>query len=316
MQVTHVPNLSGATDISARRPTIATIGAFDGVHRGHAALLSQVIEKAKETGSPSTVFTFDRLPEEVLRGAIGIALTDLDEKLRRLECLGVDDAVVLSFTSALASLDASYFIELLLRAYPIRSLWVGADFKFGRARGGDVELLLGLGKTCGFTVNVFQDELHEGVRISSSEIRSLIREGRLEEAGTLLGYQRALHGPVVRGHGRGRALGYPTANVSVPDSLLKPALGIYAGEAYLGSEKLTAAISIGRNPQFGGQTETVEAYLLDFDRDIYDQELRVVPRKRLREERTFATVSNLIHQMGEDVAQSRRAAVDWSYGNP
>jgi riboflavin kinase/FMN adenylyltransferase len=265
------------------------IGTFDGVHRGHR----RVIEAAQATGLPTTVVTFDPHPRIVLGNQVEM-LTTLQRRLELLHALGVETFVV-PFTSDLALATPEEFAESVLRPLGTKVVVAGANFRFGRGRSGDLETLENLG------FDVRPVPLVEG--ISSTRIRQLLRAGQIEAAAPLLGRPPEVEGTVVSGDARGGTLGYPTANLAVPAELIVPAYGIYAGRA--GEHR--AAISIGVNPHYGGQERRVEAFLLDFDGDLYGQRLVVELWRRLRDERAFSSEQELIDQMGRDVAATRAA---------
>jgi riboflavin kinase / FMN adenylyltransferase len=265
------------------------IGTFDGVHRGH----QRVIEAAKASGLPTTVVTFDPHP----RVALGHRVEQLSTLERRLELLhevGVETLVV-AFTPDLALASPQEFAETVLRPLGTKVIAAGANFRFGRGRSGDLGTLADLG------FDVRPVPLVEG--ISSSRIRQLLSAGEIEGAAQLLGRPPEVEGTVVAGDARGGTLGYPTANLAVPNELLVPAYGIYAGQA----DDHRAAVSIGVNPHYGGQERRVEAFLLDFDGDLYGQRLVIELWSRLRGEQAFPSEQDLVAQIARDVEQARLA---------
>jgi riboflavin kinase/FMN adenylyltransferase len=266
------------------------IGSFDGVHRGHRA----AIEAAKDSGLRSTVVTFDPHPRLVL----GYDVQLLSTLERRIELIGEvdpDELLVLEFTQELSRLEPEEFVASVLEPIGTEIVVAAASFRFGRGRKGDVELLRRLG------IEVRDVPLVGGV--SSSRIRELLAQGVMEEAAALLGRPPEVEGVVVSGHGRGGGLGFPTANLSVEPHLLVPAHGIYAGAALDGR----AAISIGVNPHFGGSERRIEAFLLDYEGDLYGRPLRIELWERLREERAFESEEELVRQIALDVEAARRA---------
>jgi riboflavin kinase/FMN adenylyltransferase len=263
------------------------LGTFDGVHRGHR----RVIEAAKAAGLPTTVVTFDPHPRIALGNRVEL-LTTLERRLELLTALGVDVHVV-PFTSDLALSTPEEFADSILRPLGTKVIAAGENFRFGRGRTGDLDTLAALG------FDVRPVPLVEGV--SSSRIRQLLAAGEIEGAAQLLGRPPEVEGTVVAGDARGGTLGYPTANLAVPGELLVPAYGIYAGQA--GEHR--AAISIGVNPHYGGEERRVEAFLLDFEGDLYRQRLVLELWRRLRSERAFASEQELIDQIGRDVEQAR-----------
>jgi riboflavin kinase/FMN adenylyltransferase len=279
-----------ATDRLGVGPRVAALGTFDGVHLGHR----RVIEAALAAGPEPTVVTFDPHPRTALGNRVDL-LTSLERRLELLEELGVEATLVVEFTLDLARLEPEAFAEEVLRSIGAEIIVAGEDFRFGRGRTGDLELLRRLGFE---TVPV---SILEGV--SSSRIRELVAEGDVEGAASLLGRPVEVEGTVVTGEARGGTLGFPTANLDVRPELLVPANGIYAGST--GEHR--AAVSIGTNPHYGGRERRVEAHLLDFDGDLYGQRLVVQLWERLRDEAAFDTEDDLVAQIGRDVEATRRA---------
>jgi riboflavin kinase / FMN adenylyltransferase len=265
------------------------IGTFDGVHRGHR----RVIEAAKATGLPTTVITFDPHPRIALGNQVEL-LTTLERRLELLREVS-DEVHVVPFTSDLSLQTPAEFADSVLRPLGAAVVAAGENFRFGRGRSGDLDTLADLG------FDVRRVPLIEGV--SSSRIRQLLAAGEIDGAAQLLGRSPEVEGTVVAGDARGGTLGYPTANLAVPSGLLVPAYGIYAGR--VGDHR--AAISIGVNPHYGGRERRVEAFLLDFEGDLYGQRLIVQLWRRLRGERVFESEQELIDQIGRDVAEARAA---------
>jgi len=295
--------------------TAVTIGAYDGVHLGHRFLLSRLRAEATQRGLQSAVVTFDRHPAQVVRPeSAPLLLTDLEQKLELLAGCGVDLTLVVRFDQARADESAEDFVsEVLVGALGTRLVVVGEDFHFGHGRKGNVSLLGELGAIHGFDVEGVGLAGKEGT-ISSTRIRKLVAAGDVAGAADLLGRPHQVRGEVVHGEGRGGAeLGMPTANVAVPARIALPGIGIYAGRYVRpdGTEH-QAAISIGRRPTFfdpagadGLPPPLLEAYLLDFDEDLYGEEARVSFIGRLREERKFDRVEDLVSQMHQDAADAR-----------
>ena len=274
----------------ARRPRAVAIGTFDGVHRGHRA----VIGAAVEAGPTPTVVTFHPHPRAVLGNGVELLAT-LDRRLELLAEAGVEDALVVEFTRETAALAAEDFARTYLLAIGAESVAAGEGFRFGRERGGDLELLARLG------VESRPVPLVAGV--SSSRVRALLREGDVRAAAELLGRPAEVAGTVVAGDARGGTLGFPTANLRVDAGLLVPRFGIYAGSA-LGYR---AAVSIGVNPHYGGAERRVEAFLLDFEGDLYGEPMVVELWERLRDEAAFASEQALVAQIARDVEAARAA---------
>jgi riboflavin kinase/FMN adenylyltransferase len=264
------------------------LGTFDGVHRGHRA----VIDAVKETGVRSTVLTFDPHPRLVLGYDVQL-LTTFERRLELLEEAGPDEVLIVEFTQELSGHEPEEFVAEYLTAIGTRIVVAGENFRFGAGRRGDVALLRSLG------LDVRPVPLVPGV--SSSRIRELVREGDLPGAAALLGRPFELEGDVVYGDRRGGTLGFPTANLAPDPHALVPAYGIYAGEA-LGHR---VAASIGVNPHYGGSERRIEAFLLDFEGDLYGSRLRLELWERLREERAFASEEELVAQIAADVEGAR-----------
>jgi riboflavin kinase / FMN adenylyltransferase len=271
-------------------PRSVAVGTFDGVHRGH----QRVIEAARAAGLPTTVVTFDPHPRTALGNRVEL-LTTLERRLELLAELGVDDTLVVPFTSELALKTPEEFVELVLRPIGATVVAAGENFRFGRGRSGGLDTLAELG------FDVRPVPIADG--ISSSRIRQLLAAGEIEGAAQLLGRPPEIEGTVVAGDARGGTLGYPTANLAVPGDLLVPAYGIYAGLA--GENR--AAISIGVNPHYGGEERRVEAFLLDFEGDLYGRRLVIELWQRLRDERAFASEQELIDQIASDVEAAKVA---------
>ena len=291
-------------------PFVATIGNFDGVHRGHQLLVGQVVGVTRSLGCRSVVVTFWPHPRLVLPGQQFLGyLTTLEERQRVLGSLGVDVVLTLPFTLEVAALAPDVFIEQLQRVVPLRALIVGADFRFGHRRTGDVALLEKLSGMYGFIIQRIERLGDADRDISSNSLRKWLVGGDVERARGGLGYPYALSGIVVHGDHRGRTLGYPTANIVPPREKVVPRAGIYAAVALHQGVSYVAAVSIGRRPQFDGQDQRVEAYLLDFSGDLYGQQIELQFIKRLRDELRFPSVTLLIDQIARDVEQVRQAVM-------
>jgi riboflavin kinase/FMN adenylyltransferase len=299
--------------------SVVTIGAYDGVHLGHQAVIAAVRQRAEADGLRSAVVTFDRHPAAVVRPATAPRLlTDLGQKLELLEATGVDLCLVISFDEVRSKEPAEDFVrEVLVDRLHAKVVIVGDDFHFGHQRQGDVALLTAMGAELGFIVqglelvdaagNVARGP---GDRASSTAIRHALVEGDLERATTMLGRPYEVRGVVAHGDERGRELGFPTANVSVPGEVLLPADGIYAGwlERADGTV-LPAAISLGRRPTFYVESNVslLEAHLLDFAGDLYDEAVRVRFVARRRGEVRFDSVEALVEEIARDVEWTREA---------
>jgi riboflavin kinase/FMN adenylyltransferase len=295
-------------------PLAVAIGNFDGVHLGHRRLLDEARARAARAGggARSAVLTFTPHPARLFAPERAPSLIQsLERRLELCAQIGIDIAIVQPFTREFAAVPADDFVrEVLARTLRARDVIVGYDFSFGRGRAGDVRRLAELGRELGLGIEVVPPVAVDGVTCSSTAIRRLVGEGRVVEAAALLGRPVEIQGVVVRGAGRGRGLGFPTANVR-PDAELAPAVGIYAARARildgpLAGQTRPAALSIGTNPTFTQTgTATIEAYLLDFDADLYDRSLRLEVVERLRDEEKFASIEALMAQIQRDVDRVR-----------
>lgn len=288
-------------------PSVIGIGVFDGVHLGHSHLIKSVVKRARSRGCLAVAVTIHPRPRELLRPDLpSLYLTTLDERVRLLSNLGLDAVSVLSFTREVAETSAEEFVRELCRRYQMVELWAGPDFALGRNREGTIPVLRSLGARMGFEVMVAPRLTIDDVVVSSSQIRRLLADGDVGRAAALLGRAPSVAGPILHGSGRGRTLGFPTANVAVPANIALPADGIYAVWAEFGGERLRGAASIGIRPTFDSGARTLEVYLLDFDRDVYGQTLRVEFVERLRQELRFPSAEALVEQIRRDVELARQ----------
>ena len=288
------------------RGSVATLGNFDGVHRGHQALLRSAVDDSRRLETPCVVLTFEPHPLKVLAPvrAPKLILSHKD-KMELLQSFGVDIVVIQKFDASFASLSARDFVDrVLVDQLKIKKIWVGQDLRFGQGRKGTVDDLVRWGAESGFTVGVVEPVLLNGVRVSSSRVRQLIDEGRVDEAAPMLGRFHFISGRVVTGRRRGRELGFPTANISSRTEVL-PLDGIYATLFQHGAKKFPSASNIGNNPTFGAGPRTVESFLLDFNDDLYSEPVKLFFVKRIRAEKRFASVDELVAQMNQDVARAR-----------
>ena len=289
------------------RDATITIGVFDGVHRGHRHLIGRLIEEARNSDTLAGVVTFKNHPITILRPGTEVRfLTNLDDRVRLLKELGVDFVVPIRFDRDLANLSSHDFLARLYEKLRMRRLVVGPDFAMGRDRDGTLDTLPVIGESVGFTFKSVDLMTDLAGVVKSTAIRNSLVEGDVSRAARLLGRNFAVGGVVGYGEKRGRELGFPTANLEVDSKLIFPSDGIYATWAHLASGRYMAATSIGVRPTFDdGENRTIEAYLLDFSDDIYDQPLRLEFVQRLRGEEKFDTIEALLDQMGEDVRQTR-----------
>lgn len=286
-----------------------TIGVFDGVHRGHQHLVGRLLQLARGRGLATAAVTFHPHPRSVLRPGSAITyLCTLEERVEQLRSLGLDAVAILSFTSELAQLSPRDFLRLLVEELRMRLLLVGPDFALGRNREGTVEVLRSVGEEMGFQVEVAPLLTESGQKVGSTAIRRALAEGDVETVARLLGRPFSLRGPVVEGARRGERIGFPTANIALGLDRALPALGVYITRAYLGESAYPACTNIGLRPTFHAEPPrpTVETHILDFRGELYGRELRIDLLKRLRPERKFPTVDDLIAQIRRDIEAARR----------
>ena len=294
----------------AQRPgwhhPVVALGNFDGLHRGHQRLIDDVRRRAAERAGTSVAMVFDPHPPRVVRpDRAPRLLMTLDQKLEAFERAGLDAAVVVRFTPAVARWEPELFVETVLVDWlRVSEVLVGANFLFGRDRSGTFTLLRTLGQDRGFRAENIEPVFYKDFIVSSTRVRRLIEEGRVDEAGALLGHHYFIDGLVVQGDGRGRQLGFPTANLRT-DNELVPANGIYASIAIVDGAAHAAATSIGVRPTIGDGQFTVETFLLDGRHDLYGKRLRVAFVLRLRPEMKFESLDALVAGMTADVARVR-----------
>ncbi len=295
--------------ISPGRPCAVTIGVFDGVHRGHLHLVRLLLERAHADGLASVAITFNPHPRSVLRpGAAVTYLTSLEERVELLQGLGLDAIGVLPFTSELAQLSPEEFLRMLSEELDMRLLMVGPDFALGRNRAGTISVMRAAGQELGFRVEVAPLLAEDDEKVGSSGVRQALSEGNLERVARLLGRPYSLRGPIIGGDRRGHTLGFPTANIAVGLDRALPAFGIYVTRAYLRESAYQSCTSIGVRPTFEVEPRpTVEAYIIDFDEEVYGEELRLDILHRLRREIKFEHVDELVAQMRRDIKETR----DW-----
>ena len=285
-----------------------TIGVFDGVHRGHQQIIRKLTAGAHAKDAPAVVLTFDPHPASVLSGREIKCLTLPDERAELLTQLGVDVVITEQFTRELSTVTAYDFMAGLGRQLGLKHLLIGYDFALGKGREGNASRLTDIGSELGYSVEVISALSDQSGVISSTEIRKLIEVGNVTEASHLLGHAYSLHGPVVHGDARGRTIDVPTANISYSQQKMIPAKGIYACWAYLNGQRYCAATNIGVNPTFtpDKQTPNVEAHLLDFQEEIYGEDVRLEFVARLRDELRFDSVETLLEQIWIDIENTKR----------
>ncbi len=286
---------------------VVTIGNFDGVHLGHREIFRRLTSEAKRMGGTSVVFTFVPHPRKVLdpqRAPLQINTYAEKERLIAASC--VDVLICAPFTREMADYAAERFVEeILVGRIGVRRLIVGYDYAFGKGRQGNIDFLREKGAQLGFDVEVLSPVTQQGEIYSSTRIREMILEGRMEEVVPFLGRHFTLEGTVIHGSKRGKTLGFPTANLATEKELLPPS-GVYAVKVKRGEEILDGVVNIGCNPTFGPGKLSLEVYLLDFEEEIYGETLRLYFFTRLREEKTFPGVEALVEAIEEDVREARR----------
>lgn len=286
--------------------TAVTIGVFDGVHVGHRQVISDLITLAASSRLSPAIVTFNPHPLSILAPERAPKmLTSVDQRIDQFRQLGVEFVGVLDFPDIRHLLASQFCEEVLFRALRAKRVVVGADFRFGRDRGGDAKLLADEGERLGFEVSVVDLFGYRDGVVSSTRIRQLLSDGRVEEAAALLGRPYELAGPVVEGEKRGGSIGFPTANIAITPERQLPGRGVYAGQAVAGDEIHLAAINVGTRPTFDGQGTTIEAYLLDYSGDLYGRLLAIDFRARLRDELRFDGVEALTSQIRRDVERVR-----------
>ena len=287
--------------------TVAAIGVFDGMHKGHQAVIRQAMTRARDLGIPTTVVTFHPHPLQLVAPDQAPRLiTSLDQRLELIAALGVEVTAVLTFDEELRSLTPDDFAtDLLVGAIGTSAVVVGSDFRFGKDRAGDVQTLRTLGLGLGYYVDDVE-LVGDETPVSSQSIRAAVVAGDVQAAAADLGRWFEIRGTVVHGESRGSTIGFPTANLSIGDNLLVPAYGIYAAWAHIDGHRHRAAVNVGVRPTFDSDAEVVEAYLLDFEEDLYEREIAVEFVARLRDEKKFESVDALVAQITDDVAQTRR----------
>jgi riboflavin kinase / FMN adenylyltransferase len=288
--------------------TWLTIGSFDGVHRGHQEIVKKLSSGAHAVGAQAVVLTFYPHPAKVLGKRTDFYyLTSPEERAVLLGEMGIDFVITYPFDLEVAATSARDFVKEIHTHLGFRHLWIGHDFALGRKREGDAPTLRRLGDEFGFQVEIVNQVKVQDFAVSSSQIRALIREGKVDQAELLLGRPYIVKGKVVPGDGRGRTIGIPTANLKVWEEKLLPGSGVYVCQAWVGGEQYGAVTNIGVRPTFDQQEPTphLEAHLLDFDEDLYGQEVALEFIQRLRDEQRFPNPQALVTQINKDIKQGR-----------
>jgi riboflavin kinase/FMN adenylyltransferase len=299
------------TDLSAIKTPIArsvlTLGNFDGLHIGHQELVRMVIKRAGELDAVSMVVTFRPHPLKVLAPEKCPALISIyEEKIRLFERLGIDVLVKIPFTLDFSSMSPEAFVkDILCGLLGAREIFVGYNYRFGKGRSGTTETLRTLGRECGFVVREIDQISLDGEVISSTKIRDLLRNGEVEHAARLLGRNYAITGIVIKGDGRGKELGFPTANIA-PKHAIVPSNGVYAVRLDVRENRYEGVANIGVRPTFGKEQPAIEVHIFDFNEDIYGEEISVFFIGKLRDERKFGSAVELIEQIRADIIAARK----------
>jgi len=282
--------------------TVITIGSFDGIHLAHKALFEETKKLANLLNVKPVVVSFDPHPRTVLFPESNLKLlTTLEEKLYLLSLLEIDNLVLIPFTKTLSELSHDLFVqEYIVDKIKAKGIIVGSNFRFGKFRKGDVDYLNKVAKKYNFIVKAIPSIMLNGVIISSSAIRNLIEKGNIESANELLGRPYLIMGKVIKGKGRGKEIGYPTANLEVSPLKLLPPSGVYAVWVILNGEKLKGALNIGKRPTFGEKEISIEVHIFNFNKNIYGKTLKIEIIKRIRDEKKFPSIENLKIQIEKD----------------
>jgi riboflavin kinase/FMN adenylyltransferase len=289
------------------RPTVLTLGVFDGLHLGHQRIMATVVERARAVGAVATAITFDPHPRAVLHPASAPPLLQtLDQRLANLEVLGIEQAIVVRFNREFADQEASDFLhDIVKERLHAKEVYLGKGFAFGKNRGGNIELLREMGKNLGFIADEVDEVQMRGIRISSSGIRKLLAEGKINLARRMLGRPYGVEGVIIRGNRRGHTIGFPTANLK-PHNRVIPRFGVYATATLIDGAWRKSITNIGVRPTFENTTEpSIETYVFDFDGDLYGDVLRVRFLYRIRDERKFAGIDELKAQIEKDTRRAR-----------
>jgi riboflavin kinase / FMN adenylyltransferase len=296
----------GTENANILRPTVLTLGVFDGLHMGHQRIMETVVERARVSGAVPTAITFDPHPRAVLHPESAPPLLQtLDQRLANLEVLGIEQAIVIRFNREFADQEASDFLTHIVKErLHAKEVYLGKGFAFGKNRGGNIELLREMGAELGFVADEVDEVQLRGIRVSSSRIRHLLAEGRINLARRMLGRPYGVEGVIIRGNRRGHTIGFPTANLK-PHNRVIPKYGVYATATLIDGTWRKSITNIGVRPTFENTTEpSIESYIFDFDGDLYGDVLRVRFLYRIRDERKFAGIDELKAQIEKD---TRRA---------
>lgn len=294
-------------DIDIEFDTVVTIGNFDGVHKGHQVLIEKTATYAKARGIKSAVFTFLNHPINYFVPEKVKNIFDEKEKERLIEGFGIDYLIDIPFDKAMTQISAEQFIVKILKdKIHAKKIVVGHDFTFARNKEGTVDVLREMGHEYGIEVEIVQPIKINGIRVSSTFIRELISEGRIDEIPQYLGTPYVIEGEIIHGKANGRKMGYPTANISLKDQIIKPKNGIYASRVIIDGKKYFGATNVGMNPTVNGKYLSIETNILDFDEDIYGKRVRIEFLEKIRDEKKFESLDELRKQLDLDTGFVRQ----------
>lgn len=298
----------GTENASISRPTVLTLGVFDGLHLGHQKIMETVIRRARAVDATATAITFDPHPRAVLHPETAPPLLQtLDQRLANFKVLGIEQAIVIHFNKEFASQDAEEFLRKIVHErLQAKEIYLGHGFAFGKGRAGNIELLRRMSDELGFAADEVGEVTLRGIRISSSRIRELLKHGRVNMARRMLGRPYGIEGVIIRGDRRGHSIGFPTANLK-PENRVVPKYGVYATATLIDGKWKKGVTNIGVRPTFESDSEpSIETHVFDFEGDLYGNVLRVRFLHRIRDERKFSGIEELTAQIASDTATARR----------
>jgi len=287
------------------RPSIFTVGTFDGVHKGHQLIIKELTQRAQSESLLSGILTFEPHPQHVLNSKHGKKLkilTTIEEKLNRIARFNLDAVVIVPFTKEFAELNPeSYIRDIIVKKLHVHQLVVGYDHSFGKDRFGNIDILANMGKKYGFKIEIIEPVLEDGTIVKSTQIRKLLQSGDVHRAAEFLGENFCITGKIIRGDGRGRKIGKPTANIQVnhPDKII-PADGVYAVECQILQDLYIGILNIGVRPTFEGKRHTIEVHILDFNKDVLGEEITIEFYQHIRDEIKFDNADELTAQVQRD----------------
>ena len=297
--------IRGLQNLKEQPGCVLTVGNFDGIHGGHQKIIKALVAKANTLGVPSIVISFS-VPPESFFGRPKARLSSFRDKHLFLESLGVEKHLLIRFNKDFSQMSAQSFVEdVLLAKLKMRCCFIGDDFRFGKDRQGDYSMLENMAKTCDFVAQKVNRVTVNGKRVSSSEIRELLRQGEFSMAEELLGRPFAIGGRIMHGEKRGRAIGFPTINISIGRKL-SPVLGVFAVLIELNKKTYHGVCNVGKRPTIGGEKTLLEVNIFDFDKNVYGEHAKVLFRHRIREEMKFESVQQLQSQIASDANIARR----------